>query len=93
MSAFPIINRQYYGNAPIGATYGWQMMGAGVGMAAGVLAGGLLRDWTGSFDATIGLSFILSLVGVGAIVLLPNTAHHQLPDWEQSLPQEARTAT
>ncbi len=93
MSAFPIINRQYYGNAPIGTTYGWQMMGAGVGMAAGVLAGGLLRDWTGSFDATIGLSFILSLVGVGAIVLLPNTAHHQLPDWEQALPQEARTVT
>ncbi|MFQ6029210.1 MAG: MFS transporter, partial [Dehalococcoidia bacterium] len=28
MSAFPIINRQYYGSAPIGTTYGWQMMGA-----------------------------------------------------------------
>ena len=23
MTAFPIINRQYYGNAPIGPTYGW----------------------------------------------------------------------
>ncbi len=93
MSAFPIINRQYYGNAPIGTTYGWQMMGAGVGMAAGVLMGAVLRDWTNSFDATIVLSFLLSLVGVGAIVLLPNTAHHQLPDWEQALPQEARSAT
>ena len=39
MSAFPIINRQYYGSAPIGTTYGWQMMGAGVGMAAGSLIG------------------------------------------------------
>ena len=92
MSAFPIINRQYYGNAPIGTTYGWQMMGAGVGMAVGVLIGALLRDWTNSFDATILLSFVLSLVGVGAIVLLPNTAHHQLPHWEEALPQEARTA-
>ena len=26
MSAFPIINRQYYGRAPVGTTYGWQMM-------------------------------------------------------------------
>ncbi len=92
MSAFPIINRQYYGNAPMGTTYGWQMMGAGVGMAVGVLAGALLRDLTNSFDATILLSFVLSLVGVGAIVLLPNTAHHQLPEWEQALPQDARTA-
>ena len=41
MSAFPIINRQYYGSAPIGTTYGWQMMGAGVGMAAGSLIGRL----------------------------------------------------
>ena len=27
MSAFPIINRQYYGNAPTGTIYGWQMLG------------------------------------------------------------------
>ena len=39
MSAFPIINRQYYGNAPIGTTYGFQMMGAGAGMASGALLG------------------------------------------------------
>ena len=63
MSAFPIINRQYYGSAPIGTTYGWQMMGAGIGMATGALVGGWLRDWTGSFDATMGLSLALSTVG------------------------------
>ncbi len=91
MSAFPIINRQYYGSAPIGTTYGWQMMGAGVGMAAGSLAGGALRDWTGSFDATMGLSLVLSLVGVFSIVLLPATHSHQLPDWEEQLPPEAQT--
>lgn len=92
MSAFPIINRQYYGTAPIGTTFGWQMMGAGIGMAAGVFAGGILRDWTGNFDATIVLSLVLSLVGVGAIFLLPSTSHHLLPDWEDALPQEARTS-
>ncbi len=91
MSAFPIINRQYYGSAPIGTTYGWQMMGAGVGMAAGSLIGGWLRDWTGNFDATMGLSLVLSLVGVLSIVALPNTRHHQLPDWEEELPPEAQT--
>jgi len=91
MSAFPIINRQYYGSAPIGTTYGWQMMGAGVGMAAGSLTGGALRDWTGNFDATMGLSLVLSLVGVLSIVVLPATSHHQLPDWEEELPPEAQT--
>ena len=91
MSAFPIINRQYYGSAPIGTTYGWQMMGAGVGMAAGALTGGWLRDWTGGFDATLALSLALSLIGVFSIVLLPTTRRHQLPDWEQQLPPEAQT--
>ena len=91
MSAFPIINRQYYGSAPIGTTYGWQMMGAGIGMAAGSLAGGALRDLTGSFDATMGLSLALSLVGVFSIALLPTTRSHQIPDWEEQLPPEAQT--
>ena len=91
MSAFPIINRQYYGSAPIGTTYGWQMMGAGIGMATGSLIGGWLRDLTGNFDATMGLSLVLSLVGVFCIVVLPPTRHHQLPDWEEHLPPEAQT--
>ena len=90
MSAFPIINRQYYGSAPIGTSYGWQMMGAGLGMAAGALVGGQLRDWTGSFDATMWLSLGLSLTGVVCITLLPTTRRHQLPDWENELPEEAR---
>ena len=91
MSAFPIINRQYYGSAPIGTTYGWQMMGAGIGMATGAMTGGWLYDITKSFDATMGLSLALSLAGVLAIVLLPSTRRHQLPDWEEQLPPEAQT--
>ena len=45
-------------------------------MAAGALVGGWLRDWTNGFDATMGLSLVLSLVGVLSIVLLPATSHH-----------------
>ena len=79
MSAFPIINRQYYGSGPIGTTYGYQMMGAGVGMAVGALIGGQLRDFTGNFDATMALSLGLSLVGVISIMLLPTTKKELLP--------------
>ena len=86
MSAFPIINRQYYGSGPIGTTYGYQMMGAGVGMATGALIGGYLRDITGNFDATMGLSLVLSLTGVVSILMLPTTKNELLPDWEDQLP-------
>ncbi len=86
MSAFPIINRQYYGSGPIGTTYGYQMMGAGVGMAAGALLGGFLRDITHGFDATMWLSFGMSLTGVISILILPTTKKELLPDWEAQLP-------
>ena len=92
MTAFPIINRQYYGGkAPIGTTYGYQMMGSGVGMAAGALIGGELRDLTSNFDATMGLSLVLSLTGVISIMLLPTTKEELLPDWEDELPEGMRT--
>ena len=93
MSAFPIINRQYYGSGPIGTTYGWQMMGSGIGMAAGSLLGGQLRDFTGDFNATLVLSLVLSLVGVVSIIMLPATSHHLIPHWEDALPQEARSTS
>ena len=92
MSAFPIINRQYYGSGPIGTTYGYQMMGAGVGMAAGALIGGQLRDWTGNFDATMALSLGLSMVGVISILVLPTTKKELLPDWEDQLPGASQPA-
>ena len=92
MSAFPIINRQYYGSGPIGTTYGYQMMGAGVGMAAGALIGGQLRDFTCNFDETMALSLGLSLVGVISIMLLPTTKKELLPDWEDQLPGDSQPA-
>lgn len=91
MSAFPIINRQYYGNAPTGTVYGWQMLGAGIGMASGAFLGGVLRDLTGTYTLALLCSFVLSMTGTVSILVLPSTAHHQIPEWEASLPSEARS--
>ena len=91
MSAFPIINRQYYGDAPSGTTYGWQTLGGGIGMALGPLLGGYLWDVTGGYNAAVILSFALSLVGVVSIAALLGTSHHLIPRWEESLPPEARS--
>ncbi len=92
MTAFPIINRQYYGNAPMGTTYGWQLLGGGMGMAIGLLLGGFIWTESGSFIGAVLLSFGLSMVGVISIWLLPSTSHHLTPDWEESLPLEARSS-
>ena len=86
MSSFPIINRQYYRGAPVARTYGWQMMGAGTGMASGAMIGGFLRDVTGDFDATLIVSMAFSFMGVISIILLPSTKKEQVPDWESYLP-------
>ncbi len=101
MSAFPIINRQYYGSAPIGSAYGFQMMGAGAGMASGAGLGSLLLIGVrelgfptfldNPYCWTILLSFVMSLGGVVAILFLPNTHKHQVPDWEEQLAPEFRT--
>ena len=92
MTAFPIINRQYYGNAPMGTTYGWQTLGGGIGMALGLALGGFLWAYTGNYAGAVWLSFALSLVGVISIVALPTTTRHLLPRWEDALPPEARSS-
>ena len=91
MSAFPIINRQYFGNAPVGTAYGWQMLGSGLGMAAGAWGGGVIWDLTG-YEGIVALSFATSLIGVFSILALPTTSRHLIPDWEQSLPPSARSS-
>ena len=90
MSAFPIINRQYYGSAPSGTTYGWQTLGGGVGMALGPLLAGFLWTYYESYTGAVLLSFGLSLVGVFSIFALPATDHQLIPDWDLSIPREAR---
>ena len=90
--AFPIINRQYFGNAPIGTVYGWQMLGNGIGMALGPLVGGFLWDITGSFATVVVLAAALSLAGLVSVLVLPSTTRHLLPNWEGELPPEARSS-
>jgi MFS family permease len=91
MSAFPIINRQYYGNAPTGTLYGWQMLGAGIGMASGAFLGGVVYDLSGDYTLALVCSFVLSLMGTLSILVLPSTTHCQIPEWEKALPPEVRT--
>jgi MFS family permease len=93
MSAFPIINRQYYGNAPTGTVYGWQMFGAGIGMASGAFLGGVLRDLTGDYTLALLSSFTLSMAGTLSILVLPSTAQRQIPRWEEALPPEVKSGT
>ena len=88
--AFPIINRQYFGNAPIGTVYGWQMLGNGLGMALGPIAGGFLWDITGDFTSAVVLSSALSLAGLISVLLLPTTSRLLTPDWERFIPPAAR---
>ncbi len=83
---FPIINRQYFGTAPIGSVYGWEMFGNGWGMALGPIFGGLMMDWVG-FEAAVLLSMAFSLAAVVSAVLLPNTNKVLTPDWEDLLPE------
>ena len=87
---FPVINRQYYGHAPMGTLYGWQNVGNGVGMALGPALGGLIWTWTGDSTGVLVLSFGASLAGVLAILALPGTSCCLLPNWEERLPPEAR---
>ncbi len=82
-TAFPIINRQYYGHSPMGSTYGWQLLGAGLGMALGGLLPGLVFDITGGYAWAIGLSAAFSLAGAAAIVLLEPTRRQLIPDWPE----------
>ena len=91
-ATFPIISRQYYGNAPIGTAYGWQVMGGRIGMALGPLLGGFLWDVTGGYMAAMILSFVASFAGLLSVVALPTTAHLLMPHWEDSLPPEARSS-
>ncbi len=78
---FPILNRQYYGRAPVGSAYGVQMLGAGLGMALGGWLGGPIFDLTGSYDIALWLSVAASLAGAVSILMLESTKRLLIPDW------------
>ncbi len=86
------INRRYFGDGPMGGAYGWQMTGAMVGHAVTTaLAGLVLFATDGSYFTLFALSAAFSLTGVVVIALLDPTDHVLIPNWEDSLPPEARS--
>lgn len=93
MSAFLVINRQYFGMAPVRTVFGFQSMGAGLGMALGGMIGSVTYDIFGSYDVAWVISIAASLGGVVCILFLEPTSRVLIPNWEESLPTEAQTST
>ncbi len=86
---FPILNRRYYGQAPVGSAHGFQMLGAGLGMAVGGWVGGIVYDFMGSYDLALVISVAASLLGAVSIVLLERTDRLLIPNWEtEYLPED-----
>ena len=84
-SAFPVINRQYFGRGPMGSSYGWQQLGAGSGMALGAWVGGA-RFWIfDSYTATILVSTLTSVAGAVVIMSMEPTGRVLIPDWEETI--------
>ncbi len=90
MSAFLVVNRQYFGMGPVRTVFGFQTMGSGLGMALGGLIGSVIYDTFGSYDVAWIVSLVASLAGMIAIFFMESTKRVLIPDWEQSLPQEAQ---
>ena len=84
-SAFPIINRQYFGRGPMGRSFGWQQAGAGTGMALGGWIGGVLYFLFGSYDITVILSLLASMAGAALILSMPPTTKPLIPDWDDAI--------
>jgi sugar phosphate permease len=82
-TAFPVLIRKYFGHTPMGTTYGWQLLGAGLGMALGGVIPGMVFDITGGYTWAIILSAAFSLMGSLAIVLLENTRKQLIPNWPE----------
>ena len=61
-------------------------------MALGPILAGFLWTYYESYTWAVLLSFGLSLVGVISIFALPRTDQQLIPDWDLSIPHEARTS-
>jgi MFS family permease len=91
MSAYLVVNRQYFGTGPTSTLYGWEMMGAMLGHAVASGLAGLVLYVTGAFPPVLVLSMAFSLIGVLVILHLESSARVLIPHWEESLPPEARS--
>ena len=78
------MNRKYFGHAPMGGAHGFEMLGAGIGMAVGGWIGGPVYDLFGSYNWALAVSIIASVGGAVSIVLLENPANLLIPDWQKA---------
>ena len=90
MSAYPVVNRQYFGTGPVATVYGFQISGAMMGHFISTLVAGVIIQFWGYIPAFI-LSMLFSGLGVFIIMTLETTKRQLIPDWEDQLPPEART--
>ena len=90
MSAYPVVNRQYFGTGPVATVYGLQISGAMMGHCISTVAAGVIIQFIGYEPAFI-LSMAFSGLGVLIILTLETTKRELIPDWEDQLPPEART--
>ena len=90
MSAYPVVNRQYFGTGPVASVYGLQISGAMMGHCISTVAAGVIIQFIGYEPAFI-LSMAFSGLGVLIILTLETTKRELIPDWEDQLPPEART--
>ncbi len=91
MSAYLVMNRQYFGTGPTSTIYGLEMMGALLGHTLATGLAGLVLALTGSFPLALALSMVFSLVGVLVILRLESSAQVLIPPWEEALPPEAHS--
>ena len=91
MSAYPVVNRQYFGTGPVATIYGFQISGAMMGHFVSTLMAGLVIQFVGYVPAFV-LSMAFSSLGVIVVLTLETTRRQLIPNWEDQLPPEARTA-
>ena len=70
MTPFPVLNRQYYGLAPIGMIFGIQSTAACMGMGIGGFIGGALYDFMGNYTLAIWVSALTGFAAAGFSYLL-----------------------
>ena len=93
-TGYLVINRQYYGNGPMGTLYGWQNTGSLLAHAFVSWAAGMMIALTGSYTAILIFSLATSLGGAALVMALEPTSQRLIsPNWEDDLPVEARSAT
>jgi cyanate permease len=91
MSAYLVVNRQYFGTGPTGTLYGLEMMGAMLGHALTSGLAGLVLSVTGAFMPVLALSMAFSVARVLVILHLESSVRVLIPHWEETLPPEARS--